>query len=254
TRLRRGGAPGSRHPAELQAGRQCGVQGAGDSCQAAGDRLPDGGQGCGAGRQVGRHQGVLRRHGRAGCRAGHHGHAGDHQAALWRRPEADDTHNGALRIIIRMLWRNKNLPRRCILCDWGLKGGLTDTYRISYTFNGKVSTFPLSAESAEKADKEFKHLYPRIKTVFKIERVYTYKTVQEELQFTLTDDVKKFLLALLNSEKTHFYLEGNNAVSKEIEDKYCELTKEVLVPKRGLYNIAPDAKWGVEANIFFDSS
>jgi len=153
-----------------------------------------------------------------------------------------------------MLWRNKNLPRRCILCDWGIKGGLTDTYRISYTFNGKVSTFPLSAESAEKADEEFKHLYPRIKTVFKIERVYTYKTVQEELQFTLTDDVKKFLLALLNSEKTHFYLEGNNAVSKEIEDKYCELTKEVLVPKRGLYNIAPDAKWGVEANIFFDSS
>jgi hypothetical protein len=130
---------------------------------------------------------------------------------------------------------------------------LMETYRISYN-NLKGVPFHCNemAEDMLSARAQFAAKYAHIK-VFEAERIYSHKTVQEELRFTLTPDAVAFLLALLNSE-SRFYIEGNHKVSKEIEDKYFELTGEVLVPKKGLYNIAPDNKWGTEGTLYFAPS
>lgn len=122
-------------------------------------------------------------------------------------------------------------------------------YQVFYTFR---SSHFLDAESAIEAMGELSRLYPQIRTAFKAERVYESKAVQDELSFTWTKEVAGFLYALLNGAR--FYVEGNSDVSKEIEDKYQELTGEILVPEKGVYNIAPESKRGVEGTVYFDSS
>ena len=127
------------------------------------------------------------------------------------------------------------------------------TYQVFYTFRDKPSSLFLDAYSEADALERLSHSHPQIKTAFKARRVYTSKAVQDELSFTWTKEVADFIYSLLDSN-ARFYIEGNSGVSKEIEDKYRELTSEILVPQRGIYNIAPESKWGVEGTVYFNSS
>jgi hypothetical protein len=125
-------------------------------------------------------------------------------------------------------------------------------YQVFYTFRDKVSSYFLDADSAIEAMEKLPRFYPQIKTAFKAQRVYTSKAVQDELSFTWTKEIVAFIYAMVDG-KVRMYVEGNSDVSKEIEDKYQELTGEVLVPKKGVYNIAPDAKWGTEGTVYYGS-
>ena len=124
------------------------------------------------------------------------------------------------------------------------------TYRVLYTFRDKVTFLPIEAEIPAEAIEKASLRNPQIKTIFRAERVYEHKAVQEELSFTWTQEVANFFVSLLSQGR--FYIEGKSSVSREIEDKYRELTTEILVPEEGVYNIAPDQKWGVEGSIYFD--
>ena len=128
------------------------------------------------------------------------------------------------------------------------------TYNVFYTLrDSSISHFFLDADSSIEALESAARRYPHIKTFFKADRIYSHKAVQDELSFTWTQAVVNFIRALANT-KTKFYVEGNSDVSKEIEDKYRDLTMEVIVPMKGVYNIAPNQKWGVEGTIYFESS
>jgi hypothetical protein len=122
-------------------------------------------------------------------------------------------------------------------------------YRVFYKVKEKVTSYALKAESPQEAIENFNRQYPYIKTAFRADRIYLSKKVQDELNFVWSQETSNFIRSLI--EGVRFYIEGNNGVSREIEDKYFELTGEVLVPTRGAYNIAPDEKWGVEGSIFF---
>jgi hypothetical protein len=123
-------------------------------------------------------------------------------------------------------------------------------YQVFYTLQNRVSSHFLDAESAAEAMGKLPQFYPQIKTAFQAQRVYVSKAVQEELTFTWTKEVSDFIYALLDGAR--FYIEGSSAVSGEIEDKYRELTGEILIPEKGVYNIAPDHKWGVEGTVRFN--
>jgi hypothetical protein len=126
-------------------------------------------------------------------------------------------------------------------------------YRVHYTFQGKPTSLVLDASSSDEALSKLKEQHPQIKTAYLAERVYASKAVREELVFTWTPAVASFIQEILQSDAT-FYIEGNRDVSKQIEDKYADLTGEVLVPESGVYNIAPDEKWGVEGSLYFDKT
>lgn len=126
------------------------------------------------------------------------------------------------------------------------------TYRVLYTFRDKPTFLHIDADTPVEAIEKATRQHPQIKTFLKADRTYLYKAVQDELSFTWTKAVADWVLTLPASAR--FYVEGNIGVSKEIEEKYRELTAEILVPESGVYNIAPNDKWGVEGTIYFDSS
>jgi hypothetical protein len=125
-------------------------------------------------------------------------------------------------------------------------------YRVFYKFRDKDSSYILEAENAVAAIEVHRATNPRANPAFKAERVYSFKHVQEELQFTLTPAVVSFLKELVGSAS--LYIESPEKMSEEVEGKYFELTQHALEPARGVYNIAPDSKWGIEGSIRFDSS
>ena len=126
------------------------------------------------------------------------------------------------------------------------------TYHVLYTFRDKPTFLCIDADTSVEAIEKAARQHPQIKTFSKAERIYSYKAVQDELRFTWTKTVADWILALPTSAR--FYIEGNSDVSKGIEDKYRELTAEILVPESGTYNIAPNDKRGVEGTVYFDSS
>ena len=126
-------------------------------------------------------------------------------------------------------------------------------WRILYKFDGKPTSFNIKLDEGltkEQVLVEVHRREPQMTTIYDAQRVYSLPSVRYELEFSLTQDVANFLFVLL--DKSHFYLECNDHHSKEVEDKYFELTGEAIMPESGRYNIAPDAKWGVESNINFD--
>lgn len=128
------------------------------------------------------------------------------------------------------------------------------TYKMSYTFRDKPTSCLVTSdlESSDMVVENAAKAYPGWKNI-RAERMYESKSVSEELIFTWTQEVADFLIAIASSN-AHFYIEGNNKVSNQIEDKYLELTRAVLVPEQGVYNIAPEEKWGVEGSLYYDRS
>jgi hypothetical protein len=74
------------------------------------------------------------------------------------------------------------------------------------------------------------------------------------MDIELTPEVLYFFDALATSPATKLYLETTTVSSKDVEDKYLELTGDVIVPTSGKYNIAPNEKWGTEGTLYFDST
>jgi hypothetical protein len=125
-------------------------------------------------------------------------------------------------------------------------------YHVLYAFRDKPSFLPIDADTSIEAIEKATQLHPQIKTFFEARRVYSSKAVQDELSFTWTKDVVDFIYAALDGN-ARMYIEGNSDVAKEIEDKYQELTGQILVPEKGVYNIAPETKWGTEGTLYYGS-
>lgn len=126
------------------------------------------------------------------------------------------------------------------------------TYRVFYTFRDKPSFLPMDADTSVEAIEKAIRLYPQIKTFSEARRIYSFKAVQDELSFTWTREIANFIYAMIDGN-VRMYIEGNSDVSKEIEDKYQELTGEILVSEKGVYNIAPETKWGTEGTLYYGS-
>lgn len=126
------------------------------------------------------------------------------------------------------------------------------SYRVFYKFRDKDSSYLLDAESAEKAVAAHSQAHPYANPAVKAERVYSFKNVREELHFSWTPGISVFFTALASSAR--LYIECPENMSEEVEGKYLELTGLAIEPERGVYNIAPDSKWGAEGSICFDSS
>jgi hypothetical protein len=75
-----------------------------------------------------------------------------------------------------------------------------------------------------------------------------------ELNIIWNSETTTFIQLLAKSSKTRLQLETTDSLSKKIEDKYYELTNEVIVPTSALYVISPDMnKWGTKGSLTFDT-
>jgi len=73
----------------------------------------------------------------------------------------------------------------------------------------------------------------------------------DKLVWDSEGNLARFLGYLVGPGQVHFYLEAPPKYDDVVVNHYHSLTGETIVPTKGLYNIAPEAKWAVEVNIHF---
>ena len=126
------------------------------------------------------------------------------------------------------------------------------TFVVHYPYKGG-SVCRINAETSDAAKEAFCQNYPQI-TPTKIEEVAVVTKVPgclKEMKISWTPALVQFIEHLARTGS--LWIETTPKHSTFVENKYHELTGEVLMETPGQYVVANWDKWGTESKVTFDS-